>query len=84
MNLSQYLDRVFVNEKELVSEKDKCTYQIMLNLRTIEGLDVSFVKDKQEEIDSLINSGLLIRKDNRLIPTYEGMMVLDQIILKFI
>ena len=84
VNLSQYLDRVFVNEKELVSEKDKCTYQIMLNLRTIEGLDVSFVKDKQEEIDSLINSGLLIRKDNRLIPTYEGMMVLDQIILKFI
>ena len=84
VNLYQYLDRVFVNEKELVSEKDKRTYQIMLNLRTIEGLDVSFVKDKQEEIDSLINSGLLIRKDNRLIPTYEGMMVLDQIILKFI
>ena len=84
VNLSQYLDRVFINEKELVSEKDKRTYQIMLNLRTIEGMNISFVKDKQEEIDSLINSGLLIRKDNRLIPTYEGMMVLDQIILKFI
>ena len=82
VNLSQYLDRVFINEKELVSEKDKRTYQIMLNLRTIEGLDISFVKDKENEIKYLINSGLLIKKDNRLIPTHEGMMVLDQIILK--
>ena len=82
VNLSQYLDRVFVNEKELVSEKDKRTYQIMLNLRTIEGLDISFVLNKENEIDSLISGGLLIKKDNRLIPTYQGMMVLDQIILK--
>ncbi len=82
INLSQYLDRVFVNEKELVSEKDKRTYQIMLNLRTIEGLDISFVSNKENEIESLINSGLLDKKDNRLIPTYQGMMVLDQIILK--
>ena len=82
INLSQYLERVFVNDKELVSEKDKRTYQIMLNLRTIEGLDISFVLDKENEIESLINSGLLVKKDNRLIPTYQGMMVLDQIILK--
>ena len=84
VNMSQYLDRVFINEKELVSNNDKRTYQIMLNLRTIEGLYISFVKDKQEEIDSFISGGLLIRKDNRLIATYQGMMVLDQIILKFI
>ena len=82
--MSQYLNRVFVNEKEQVSEKDKRTYQIMLNLRTIEGLDAYFVKDKEEEINSLISSGLLIKKGQKLIPTYEGMMVLDQIILKLI
>ena len=84
INLSQYLTRVFVSEKEQVSERDKLTYQIMLNLRTIEGLDISFVKDKEKEIDSLISGGLLIKKCNRLIPTYQGMMVLDQIILKLI
>ena len=84
INLSQYLERVFVKEKELVSDKDKRTYQIMLNLRTIEGLDISFARDKENEINSLISGGLLIKKDNRLIPTYEGMMVLDQIILKLI
>ena len=84
INLSQYLNRVFVNEKEQVSEKDKRTYQIMLNLRTIEGLDASFVNDKEEEINPLISNGLLIKKGQKLVPTYEGMMVLDQIVLKFI
>ena len=84
VNLSQYLDRVFVSKKEQVSKQDKLTYQIMLNLRTIEGLDISFVKDKEKEINELISSGLLVKKDKRLIPTYQGMMVLDQIILELI
>ena len=82
VNLTDYLNHKFVSEKEMVSDKDRRTYQIMLNLRTIEGLDTSFVKDK--EVDEFLSSGLLVKKDNRLIPTYEGMMVLDQIILKLI
>ena len=82
VNLSQYLRREFVSEKEHVSKEDKRTYQIMLNLRTNEGLDVSFVKNKEKEIAELIRSGLLKRKNNRLIPTYQGMMILDQITRK--
>ncbi|MBO7574062.1 MAG: radical SAM family heme chaperone HemW [Bacilli bacterium] len=82
INLSQYLTRVFVSEKEEVSERDKLTYQIMLNLRTIEGLNMSFVKNKRNVVGELIKEKLLILKDDILIPTYEGMMVLDQIILK--
>ena len=82
INLSRYLTRVFVSEKEEVSERDKLTYQIMLNLRTIEGLNMSFVKNKRNVIGELIKEKLLIVKDDILIPTYEGMMVLDQIILK--
>ena len=81
VNLSQYLERVFIAEKEKVSEKDKITYQIMLNLRTIEGLDCSFVINKEKEVEELISSGLLKKENDHLIPTYEGMMVLDQIIL---
>ena len=84
VNLSQYLKRAFINEKEKVSDKDKLTYQIMLNLRTIEGLDIEFVMNKEEEINDLVNSGLIKIKNNKIIPTYEGMMVLDQIILKLI
>ena len=84
VNLSQYLTRAFINEKEQVSEKDKCTYQIMLNLRTIEGLDLSFVKNKEKEIEELISGGFLIKENNHLIATYQGMMTLDQIILKLL
>ena len=84
VNLSQYLKRAFVFEKEHVSDKDKLTYQIMLNLRTIEGLDFNFVKNKEKEIKELISSGLLKLENNHLIATYDGMMVLDQIILKLL
>ena len=81
INLSQYINRVFINESEKVSEKDKLTYQIMLNLRTIEGLDISFIRNKDKQIQELISGGFLKLENNRLIPTYEGMMTLDQIIL---
>ena len=84
VNLSQYLKREFISEKEKVSEKDKITYQIMLNLRTIEGLDVNFVKGKESIIEELIQRNLLVKKDDCLIPTFEGMMILDQIILKLL
>ena len=84
VNLSQYLKRAFVFEKEHVSNKDKLTYQIMLNLRTIEGLDFNFVKNKEKEIKELISSGLVKLENNHLIATYDGMMVLDQIILKLL
>ena len=84
VNLSQYLNRVFIAEKEKVSDKDKITYQIMLNLRTFEGLDCSFVNNKDNEIEELISSGLLKKENNCLIPTYEGTMVLDQVILKLL
>ena len=84
VNLSQYLSRAYVFEKEKVSDKDRITYQIMLNLRTIEGLDFSFIRNKDNEIEELIKSGLLKKENDRLIPTYEGMMVLDQVILKLL
>ena len=84
INLSQYLTRAFISEKEKVSDKDKLTYQIMLNLRTIEGLDNKYVQDKESIVDELVKEGLLIKEQNKLVPTYEGMMILDQIILKLL
>ncbi len=84
VNLSQYLNRVFINEKENVSNRDKFVYQVMLNLRTKEGLDIKYLKDKEAVVEDLINKGLLIKKGNKVIPTYEGMMILDQIVLQLI
>ena len=93
INLSQYLDHTFIYEKENVSNSDKLTYQIMLNLRTNKGLSLNFLKEefgvdllekKNEIIKQLISQKFLILKNDCLIPTYEGMMILDQIILKLI
>ena len=84
INLSQYLARAFISEQEKVSESDKRTYQIMLNLRTTEGLDIDYVKSKESVIKEYIDKGLLLKQHNRLIATYEGMMILDYIILNLI
>ena len=89
-NLSLYLKGINEKIEEKVSTKDLYEYQILLNLRTSEGLDLTlfnnlFNKDlyisKKEIIDSYINSGHLILEDNHLVPTFEGMMILDKIIV---
>ena len=84
VNLSQYLKRAFVFEKEEVSSKDKNTYQIMLNLRTIEGLDTKYIEGKESIVEELINEGLLVKSQNKVMPSYQGMMILDQVLLKLI
>lgn len=92
-SITSYLKGNYQGDSETLSPKDEMEYQIMLNLRTIEGLNltdfqqsfgVNLFESKKEEIERLIKLHLLILKDNRLIPTYEGMMVLDQIILSLI
>ena len=65
----------------------------MLNLRTNEGLDlnqfkkefgVSLLDTKRKEIDEMKTKGYLYERFNCLKPTYQGMMILDTIILKLI
>jgi len=92
-SINDYLNEKFVSEKENITLDDDITYFIMLNLRTIHGL--SFIdfskrfkydlfKAKKNEILELIKENYLIINNDRLIPTYNGMMILDQIILKLI
>ena len=94
-NLDKYLSGQFIEEEEIVDLKDDKTYFIMLNLRTNQGIDLEeyqnrFSEDllevKKTEIKNFTNQGLLkLDKENhRLTPTYNGMMILDQIILELI
>lgn len=92
-SINTYLKGQYLDNSEIVEPVDDMEYQIMLNLRTIEGLNlknfedkfhVDLLKTKKEEIATLIEGHYLFIKDGRLIPTYEGMMTLDQIILKLI
>ena len=92
-SLSKYLKGEYIEEKEVLNKHDIEIYQVMLNLRTVEGLNLNAYKtlfnkdlylDKKKEIDELIAQKYLIKRENCLIPTYSGMMILDQIILKLI
>ena len=89
-SINEYILGNNKKETEYVDLSSKKTYQIMTNLRTIHGLDLNNYKKefnedllaiKAKEIAELIGSGLIQIKDHKLIPTYHGMMVLDQIIL---
>ncbi len=92
-NLSEYLKGKNEKECEIVGLKDLEEYQIMLNLRTVEGLDIArfkelfnkdLYKNKKEEIDYYVKSGHLTLEENKIIPTFEGMMILDKIVLDLI
>ena len=89
-NLSEYLNGKNKKEVEIVDSNYLLFTQVMLNLRTSEGLDLvkftsifnkDLYKEKKEIIDSYINDGYLFVKDKRLIATFEGMMILDKITL---
>ena len=85
-NFNEYISNRNKVESEVVSEKDEIEYQIMLNLRTRYGLDLTKLKIdlytlKKKMIEEYISSGHLTLKDNHLIASFEGMMILDKIII---
>lgn len=92
-SLTKYLKGEYVEEKEIVDLNDEKEYQIMLNLRTNEGINLDSFKEKfgydlyltkQKEIDEMIKLGYLKKEKEKLVPTYLGMMTLDSVILKLI
>ena len=92
-NLTKYLNGENEKEIEELSLKDQYEYQIMLNLRTNEGLDLDYLKEKfkvdllkekQDTIEKYIKSNHLILNQNRLTTTFDGRMILDRIILDLI
>ena len=92
-SINEYLKGKYLDYQEVVDRTDDIEYQIMLNLRTKEGLDLKDFKNKfgfdlyqnkKDIIDDLARNGYLVISNEKLIPTYEGMMTLDQIVLKLI
>ena len=63
----------------------------MLNLRTNRGIEfvdyhfrfkIDFLETHKETISRLVNEKLLVLTEDRVYPTYDGMMVLDQLIME--
>lgn len=90
-NLRKYINRQFERNEEEISLVDDREYYIFLNLRTIFGLSfddfkakfgVDLYQNRKIEIENFISQGYLFIEKNTLKPTYNGMMILDRIVLK--
>ena len=92
-NIKKYNSGQYIEEEEVVSKKDDLLYFIMLNLRTNRGIifqefeerfKESFMDKYKDKVEKLVNEKLLVYDKNRIYPTYNGMMILDQIILDLV
>lgn len=92
-NTSNFTDYIsFKNEieEEMVTKSDEIEYEIMLRLRTMFGLDlkefenklsINLSKLKVDVIDQYVKGGYLTLNGDTLVATFEGMMILDKIVL---
>lgn len=78
---------------EYLNNKDKLFYQIMLNLRTNEGLDLNYIKqnfnvdfyeEHFETINLLIKNNFLLKNNNKIVCTDSGFYVLDSLLEKLL
>ena len=90
-SISKYNSGEYADEEERVSKTDDMLYFLMLNLRTKRGIifdeylerfGIDFLNEHQETISRLVKQGLLVLTEDRIYPTYDGMMVLDQLIME--
>ena len=90
-NLTKYLEGQFIDEEENVDIEDDKLYYLMLNLRTRYGINFEkyqlrfkqdFLDGRKDIISRLVSNGLLTMDENGIYPTYQGMMVLDTIIME--
>ena len=80
-NFNKYISFKNEIEQEIVSDKDQVEYEIMLRLRTKYGLDISKLNLNKKVIQEYVDGGYLTLNGNQLIATFEGMMILDKIVL---
>ncbi|MDO5330109.1 MAG: radical SAM family heme chaperone HemW [Bacillota bacterium] len=89
-NLSKYLAGEYVAEREKVDEGSAFEYYLLTNLRLEEGFSlkdfesrfgVGFL-EKYPEANKLFDEGLLILKDERIMPSDRGIMILDRVLLR--
>ena len=78
-NLHKYLKFDFSK----VTEQDRgcIDEEIMLRLRTCEGIELSKIKNKDERIKKLILQGLAVVRDDKFILTEKGFLLSNSIIL---
>ena len=89
-NILEYL-KTHRKEEEIVTQEDKFEYQVMLGLRTSLGVNLNDIKDEfgidflqkyEDKLEYLFKNKLIFVENNTLKCSYEGLFILDAIILK--
>ncbi|MGM9873758.1 MAG: radical SAM family heme chaperone HemW [Bacilli bacterium] len=92
-SITDYINGKTKDEIEEISLMDEYEYQIMLSFRTLHGLDLTYLKNRfakdllkenEETINQLIKNNYIYKDNNRLVPTFKGMMNVDYIVLELI
>lgn len=92
-NLQTYIEQGTSPEKIMLSKEDEMFEMIMMGLRTNLGLDVhefqkrydvDFMEHYRMVIDKHVKAGLLEVSDDCIKTTYQGMMLLNEILMDFL
>ena len=88
-SLTKYLNGIITKETEVLSKKDKIIYEIILNLRTKDGISLeNFYKKYQVELkdlynyQELINNNFLKEENNQLSIPEDKWYISNEIIVK--
>lgn len=89
-SINEYIKGKYISNKEMVSNEEDEEYFLMLNLRTKFGIclkkyqkrfNYSFFERYKTQIEHLIKQKLAILTNKNFYLTYDGMMILDSILL---
>ena len=90
LNMNKYINGEYLDESLEISKEEDIKYFLMLNLRKVEGFSLDNFKarfgfdireKKKKEIEELVKNNLLRMNQNRLFPSYQGLMTLDNVLM---
>lgn len=90
-NLEKYLasikkDKLPVNFKEKLTDKQRAEERLLLGLRLAEGIDYNIIREviNQKALADFQNQGFLEKKQNSIALTDKGFLMADEIIVKLL
>lgn len=90
-SINKYLNKEYVSSREILDKEDTMEYEVLLNLRKKDGINLDKYKEKfnvdfKEKYDykELINNKLLIEKENKLSIPENKWYISNEIIVKLL
>ena len=90
-NLKQYLLGNYVKDQEILSDKTKMDYEVILGLRKLEGIDLIAFREKYKQsieevydLKQLLRNKDLIKKKNHIYINPIKLYIMNEILLKII